>query len=105
MLLLQFFTTLRCEAKAPALSFCKGDRKEARFSKTTTQPVAEALHRDTNINTPSQLRRHGPTGSLALPTFLLYRASFVTLPGTIRLNDSFCIPIALRLLFPGHYFW
>jgi hypothetical protein len=104
MLILQCFMAPATEAKAPA-RFFKGGKKEARFSRTATVPLAEDIHYGSDMDPASHQRRHGHTGSLTVASFIEYRTTVVTPPGAIQSKESFCIPIALRLLFPGHYFW
>lgn len=105
MLVLQFFIAPCREAQAPAALWGKRAKKEARFLKAATFPVAEYVHYTTDITQATQLRRSFPPGGLTVGTLLLSRATVIAPPGTIQRKESFCIPIALRLLFPGHYFW
>lgn len=105
MLLLQFFIVPNSEAKAPAPFWGKGVKKEASFSRTVSLPVGEDVHQDTGISAATQLRRHLASGGIMVPPFFLSRTMPVGTSSTVQRKESFCIPIALRLLFPGHYFW
>jgi hypothetical protein len=104
MLFLQLFVAPGTEAKAPARFLGKEEKKEAHFSQTTV-PLAGDVYYGTDRHTANQWRRYGHTGSLTAVPFMGYRTTGVSLPGIVQGKESFCIPIALRLLFPGHYFW
>lgn len=105
MLLLQFFIVPNSEAKVPAPFWGKEVKKEASFSRMVTLPVGEGVHQDTGISTATQVRRHLASGGLMVPPIFLSRTTPVGMSSTVQRKESFCFPIALRLLFPGHYFW
>lgn len=103
--ILQFFTAPDSEAGAAARFWSKGVKGEASFSRTTTLPATEDVHQDNGISTATQGRRQLTAGGFMVAAFSFARAPLATLSSIILSKESFCIPIALRLLFPGHYFW
>lgn len=107
LLLFLFFVVPATGAGTPASCFLQKDKKEARFSATRSaeEPTAEKIHPAQHINTATQLRRHLSMGGIEVSTFPMCRLRVIASLIIIPAKEAFCIPMALRLLFPRHYFW
>lgn len=105
LFILQCFVAPAREAKAPARFWSKGAKKGASFSRATTLPTTEDVRQDSGMGTTTQGRRQLTTGGFTTASFSFCRAPLPTPSSIVLSKEYFGIPIALRLLFPGHYFW
>ena len=107
LLLLQFFAARASEAGAPTRSKGMGKAGEARFYATVKGSNAAAwnLLPAPGIKTTTVLRVTAPAGSLPGEAFILKPQAQSGGPTPLLHREVHGIPISLRLLFPGHYFW